>query len=160
MYEAKIQHPLSPPLPTLPERVEKEMWELFVAIGVAWKFEDDVESYRLRFHAFLQNRLAIYPFYSAYYEAMANFIADLAAQKNREAAYDLIFFGNNPYNLEYSQELYLNVLKQYVANEFINFRLACGSFRTWGALNYTDYFGGANLEHEPAPYRTAKGLKP
>jgi hypothetical protein len=160
MYEAKIQHPLSPPLPTLPEKIEKAMWDLFVAIGPAWEFDDDVESYRLRFHVFLQNRLAIYPFYAAYYEAMANFIADLASQKNLKAAYDLIFFGNNPYDLEYSQELLLSVLQKHVSFEFINFRLACGSFRVWGAINYIDYFGGANLKDEPAPYRTAKGLKP
>ena len=135
------------------------MWQIFVAIGPAWKFDDDVESYRLRFHTFLQNRLALYPFYEAFYRAAMGLVEELAAQKNLKAAYQLIFFNTNPHNLQYLPEV-MQIVKQYVVNEFINFRLACGSFRVWGAINYLSYFGGANLENEPTPYRTAKGLKP
>lgn len=158
MYQAKTQHPLSPPLPTLPKPVEQALWDLFVAIGTMWRFDDDVESYRLLFETFVQNRLALNPFYAAFYQTTMDLIANLAAQKNLNAAYELIFFGVNPHNLQYSPEVF-QVVKQDVVNELINFRLACGSFRAWGAINYCTYFGGANLAGEPAPYRTAKGLK-
>jgi hypothetical protein len=158
MYHAKALHPLSDPLPSVPPDVGKALWELFVAVGATWKFPDDPEQYRLRFQAFIQNRLALYPFYASFYQSYTDLINGWIAQAGAEAAYNLLFFGNNPHDLQFSPELF-HLLEQYVVNEHINFRLACGSFKVWGAINYCGYFGGANLKDEPVPYRTAKGLK-
>jgi hypothetical protein len=160
MYKAKAHHPLSTPLPEVAAEVEKAMWGLFVAIGDAWRLPDQdvVETYHLRFDAFLENRIAIDPLNGKYYEAAAELIADLAAQLDLAAAYELIFFGDNPDDLEYIPAL-LSAIEQHVVNELINFRLACGSFKAWGAVNFRTYFGGANLAGEPVPYRIAKGLK-
>src|ERR1043165_3328907 len=150
MYKAKAPHPLSTPLPEVAAEVEKAMWGLFVAIGDAWRLPDQdvVETYHLRFDAFLENRIAIDPLNGKYYEAAAELIA----------GYELIFFGDNPDDLEYIPAL-LSAIEQHVVNELINFRLACGSFKAWGAVNFRTYFGGANLAGEPVPYRIAKGLK-
>src|ERR1043165_5771914 len=103
MYKAKAHHPLSTPLPEVAAEVEKAMWGLFVAIGDAWRLPDQdvVETYHLRFDAFLENRIAIDPLNGKYYEAAAELIADLAAQLDLAAAYELIFFGDNPDDLEY-----------------------------------------------------------
>ena len=48
----------------------------------------------------------------------------------------------------------MEFVQQYVANEFIGLRLALGSFKSFGAINYCGYFGGANIVGQPVPYRT------
>lgn len=158
MYEARIEHPLISRLPALTDDVEEAMWNLFVAIGTTWQFTDDPNPYRLRFRTFMHNRIAVEPLYVLYYIAAADLIADLTRQKDAAAAYNLIFFGQNPDGLTYDQDLFQLVL-DHVSFEFIAFRLSVGSFRAFGARNYPGYFGGANLAGEPVPYRPAEGLK-
>ena len=158
MFQTKVRHPLSPSQPSLAGDVEEALWKLFVAIGPAWKLPDDPNPYRLRFRTFLENRIALNPLYAAYYAAMAAMIAELTAQRGEQATYDLIFFGPGDGTLTVDDEFFTALL-QHVSFEFISFRLALGSFRAFGAINYRGYFGGANLAGEPAPYRTAEGLK-
>jgi hypothetical protein len=158
MYESKARHPLSPPTPDpLSHAVYESMWELFLAIGELWQLTDDPRPYRLRFRTFLENRIALNPLYSAYYYAAATLIADLAAQANALAAYELIFFNRNPKNLEFDPEL-MQEVRVHVAFEFIARRMALGSFVNFGAVAYMGYMAGANLPDQPAPYRTAEGL--
>jgi hypothetical protein len=159
MYQTKEQHPLSPPAPEpLPQPVYEAMWSLFLAIGVLWELKDDPKPYRLRFRTFLENRILLNPLYAGYYLAAALMIADLTQQADAAAAYELIFHGRNPRNLTVSPDL-LQAVQQHVAFEFILRRLAFGSFADFGAKAYIGYMAGANLPGQPAPYRTAEGLK-
>ena len=157
MYQAKVRHPLSPPAASLKDDVDEAMWRLFKAIGDMWLFNDDPEPYRLRFRALMENRIAVDPLYAGYYAAAAAMIADLTAQKDANAAYMLIYFGENQ-GLTFDPNM-LAAVQQNVSNELIAMRLSLGTFRQFGALNYRGYFGGANLPGEPPPYRKAKGLK-
>lgn len=159
MYESKARHPLSPPTPDpLPPATYEAMWDLFVAIGEMWLLTDDPRPYRLRFRTFLENRIALSPLYAGYYLAAATFIAEVTEQADANAAYQLIFFNRNPQNLEYSPDMLIAV-QQHVAYEFIARRMALGSFADFGAEAYQGYMAGANLPGQPAPYRTAEGLK-
>lgn len=159
MYDSKARHPLSPPTPDpLPHAVYEAMWNLFLAIGEMWQLTDDPGQYRLRFRTFLENRIALDPLYSAYYLAAAAMIADLTRQADAHAAYELIFFNRNPRNLKVNAELF-QAVQQNVAFEFIARRMALGSFVNFGAKAYQGYMAGANLPDQPAPYRTAEGLK-
>jgi hypothetical protein len=158
MYDNKVRHPLAPPAPSVEKRVGDAMWELFVAVGDMWMLTDDPEPYRLRFRTFMENRIALQPLYEGYYLAAANMIADLTGQADATSAYLLIYFNQNPKGLTVNPTL-LQAVQQFVAFEFINLRLSLGSFAEFGAINYRGYIGGANIPGEPAPYRTAKGLK-
>ena len=157
MYESKAQHPLSPPAPDpLPRPVYEAMWDLFVAIGEMWRLTDDPLQYRLRFRTFLENRISLNPLYAGYYLAAATLIANLTEQADAKAAYGLIFFNRNPGDkLEYNPDL-LAAVQQNVSNEFIERRMALGSFANFGAKAYQGYMAGANLPGQPAPYRTAE----
>jgi hypothetical protein len=158
MYESKARHPLSPPTPDpLSQPVYEAMWDLFLAIGELWLLTDDPHQYRLRFRTFLENRIALNPLYAAYYFAAATLIADLTAQANAFAAYQLIFFNRNPQNLEFDPEL-MQAVREHVAFELIARRMALGSFVNFGAVAYMGYMAGANLPDQPTPYRTAEGL--
>lgn len=159
MYDSKARHPLSPPTPDpLAHAVYEAMWDLFVAIGTMWELTDDPNQYRLRFRTFLENRIGLDPLYAGYYLAAAAVIADLTRQADANAAYRLIFFNENPKNLQVNAEL-LQAVQQKVAFEFIARRMALGSFVNFGAEAYQGYMAGANLPDQPAPYRTAEGLK-
>jgi hypothetical protein len=159
MYESKARHPLSPATPDpLPQAVYEAMWDLFVAIGTMWQLTDDPNQYRLRFRTFLENRIALHPLYAGYYLAAAVMLADLTKQADANAAYQLIFFNQNPNNLKVNPEL-LKAVQQKVAFEFIARRMALGSFVNFGATAYLGYMAGANLPDQPVPYRTAEGLK-
>ena len=158
MYDNKVRHPLAPAVPAVEAPVGEAMWNLFVAIGDMWMLTDDPAPYRLRFRTFMENRIALQPLYAGYYLAAANMIADLTAQADAFSAYLLIYFGQNPNNLTVNPTL-LEAVQQFVAYEFIAFRLSLGSFAEFGAINYRGYIGGANIPGEPAPYRTAKDLE-
>ena len=158
MFEGKARHPLSPPTPDpLPQAVYESMWELFVAIGNMWLLTDDPKPYRLRFRTFLENRIALDPLYAGYYREAARLIAELIAQADANAAWQLIYFNRNPQNLAYSPTI-LQAVQEHVANEFIARRMALGSFANFGAIAYQGYIAGANLPDQPPPYRTAEGL--
>jgi hypothetical protein len=154
MFQTKVRHPLSSSAPSVSDSVAESMWNLFVAIGPYWQLTDDPEPYRLRLGTFMENRIALNPIYAAFYEAARILIDQLIAQMGETKAYALIFSQQNATATVGLTTLQL--VQQYVAGEFIAVRLALGGFRDFGALNYCGYFGGANIEGEPAPYRTMK----
>jgi hypothetical protein len=153
MYLTKARHALSPIAPPVPDHVEAAMWALFVAIGAFWTLGDDPAPYRLRFRAFMANRIDLNPLYHQFYSTSQVFIEQLIAAKGADSAYAQVFTQKSrdlSPKVPYSE---LEIVQQYVANEFIALRLALGGFRTFGATNYCGYFGGANIAGEPVPYR-------
>jgi hypothetical protein len=155
MYQATVRNPVAPLAPGLPVEVAEAMWRLFVAIGGFWKTGDDPAVYRLRFETFVQNRVALNPLYLRFYAAAKVLIDDLVAAKGDEAAaYEDLFTQKDRRSPPAPPETEREFVQSYVVNELIAFRLALGSFKTFGATNYCGYFGGANVEDEPPPYRT------
>ncbi|MCU1231963.1 MAG: hypothetical protein JWO97_4847 [Acidobacteria bacterium] len=153
MYQVKVRHPLSALAPALTDSVAASMWKLFVAIGPYWELTDDPEPYRLRFTTFTQNRIALNPIYTAFYTEAARVIDVLIAALGEKAAYAVIFSKQND-DVASVPLTTLNLVQQYVSGEFIAIRLALGSFKAFGAINYCGYIGGANILDEPVPYRT------
>lgn len=159
MYQSRVTHILTISDAPPDDKTEKAMWNLFVAIGKFWQLEDDPSPYRLRLLAFMKNRVAFNPLYAQFYEVAANVLSELIAAKGEDAAYAQ-FFTEKPRAIPTAPpETQLEFIQQYVANEFISFRLALGGFKTFGAINYRGYFGGANIADQPTPYRKA-GEKP
>jgi hypothetical protein len=155
--QPKVRHALSPAANDLPEEVDEAMWGLFAAINDLWEFVDDPpDPYRLRFRTFMDNRITLDPLYAGYYLAATSLIASIAEQKDVQAAYHLIYFGQDQ-GLAYPKPV-LDAVQTHVSNEFIAMRLAYGGFLQFGALNFQSYFGGANIPGEPPPYRKAEGL--
>lgn len=131
------------------------MWDLFEAIGDFWKTGDDSAPYKQRFRTFMRNRIALNPLYEGFYAAAKTLIDELIAQHDdKSAAYRDLFTEKDRRSPAAPPETMRDFIQTYVVNEFIAFRLAVGSFKTFGALNYCGYFGGANVKSEPAPYRT------
>jgi hypothetical protein len=153
MYQAKVRHPLSPLEPVEPDVVDEAMWALFVAIGEFWKTEDDPAQYRERLRTFMANRVTLNPLYRDFYIATKAIIDELIHQYGAPAAYEKLFTQKDRKQPLSPPESRLEFVQQYVINEFIALRLALGSFRTFGALNYCGYFGGANIPGQPVPYR-------
>jgi hypothetical protein len=153
MYQAKVVHPLSDLDPTIAPDLEATLWQLFVAIGTFWQLPDDPLPYRLRFRAFLANRIDLNPLYGAYYTTAKQVINDLVAAHGATVAFETIFTSKSHQLPPPSPVTELDITQQYVANEFISFRLALGSFKAFGAINYPGYMGGANIPGEPVPYR-------
>jgi hypothetical protein len=155
MYQATVRNPVAPLVAGLPVEVAEAMWSLFLAIGKFWKIEEDPTLYRSRFESFVQNRIALNPLYVRFYSSTTNLIADLVARTGgEEAAYDDLFTQKDRRSPPAPPETEREFVQSYVVNEFIAVRLALGSFRTFGATNYCGYFGGANIEDQPPPYRT------
>ena len=156
MYQSRITHILTPSDAASDDETMSAMWNLFVAIGELWQLGDDPSPYRLRLQAFMRNRIAFNPLYAEFYTVCARVLSELIAAKGRKAAY-AEFFTEKPRAIPSAPpETQLEFVQQYVANEFISLRLALGSFKAFGAINYRGYFGGANIADQPAPYRTAK----
>lgn len=153
MYQTKAVHPLSPPPGSLPPAVRNTLWSLFVAIGDHWALADDAAAYELRFLTFLQNRIDIDPLYAGYYRDGATLLDDLVAAHGAQRAYDKLFADKPRIAPAGLPATPLEALQRFVANEFIALRLALGGFKTFGAINYCGYFGGANIAGEPVPYR-------
>lgn len=153
MYNAKVVHSLSRTSILADDAQNDILWSLFVAIGRHWQLDDDPAPYRLRFLSFLENRMDIEPIYRTSYREGAALIASMIAEHGADAAFEKIFFGKAKGIPTGVPGTPLETLQRFVANEFIALRLALGGFRSFGALNYPGYFGGANIDGEPVPYR-------
>lgn len=159
MYQKRVRDALSPLTATAPDPVDSAMWALFLAIGEFWKLEDDTAGYRLRLRAFMANRVSLDPRYAGSYDLAARVIADLVTAHGEPKAYEIVFTQKPRGGEGAIPETDLATVQKHVADEFIAWRLALGGFSTFGATNYRGYFGGANLEDEPVPYRT-RGPRP
>jgi hypothetical protein len=155
MYQARVSNVVIPGESLVTKDVEDAMWKLFVAIGDFWRLEDDPEPYRLRFRAFMANRISINPMYRDFYDLAKTVIQGLVAQYGA-TAYEQLFTQKPRVAPTAPPQTQLEFVQQYVANEFIGLRLALGSFKTFGAINYCGYFGGANIVGQPVPYRTPR----
>jgi len=156
MYQSRINHVLTPSDAAIKGTTMSAMWDLFVAIGDFWQLGDDPSPYELRLQAFMANRIAFNPLYSEFYAVAARVLSDLVAARGAKAAYEQFFTQKPRTSPTAPPETELEFVQQYVANEFISLRLALGSFKAFGAINYRGYFGGANISGQPVPYRTAK----
>jgi hypothetical protein len=153
MYQARVSNIVVPTESTVPADVDEAMWKVFVAIGDFWKLGDDPEPYRLRLREFMANRINMSPMYRDFYVVAKTVVDGLIGQYGA-AAYEQLFTQKPRIAPAAPPQTPLEFVQQYVANEFIGLRLALGSFKTFGAINYCGYFGGANIEGQPVPYRT------
>jgi hypothetical protein len=158
MYQAKVENPLSHLAPPVPDDVEEAMWGLFVAIGDFWKLGDKPEPFRLRFRAFMANRISLNPLYRDFYATAKALIDELGPGGNKTSAYQKLFTQKGRMVPAPPPETKLEFIQHYVANEFVALRLALGSFKAFGAVNYCGYFGGANIADQPVPYRPIVAL--
>ena len=155
MYQARVSNVIIPDESTVPPAVDEAMWRLFVAIGEFWKLGDDPRPYRLRLRAFMANRIRFSPLYRDFYIVARTVIDGLIAQTgDKDKAYEQLFTQKPRVAPTTPPQTPLEFVQQYVANEFIGLRLSLGSFKAFGAINYCGYFGGANIEGQPVPYRT------
>jgi len=160
MYQARVNNVVTSDESTVPAAVDEAMWKLFVAIGDFWELGDDPKPYRLRLRAFMSNRIRFSPIYRDFYILARTVIDGLIAHTGDKAkAYELLFTQKSRVATTTPPQTQLEFVQQYVANEFIGLRLSLGSFRVFGAINYCGYFGGANIEGQPVPYRTPVGNK-
>ncbi|MER8823084.1 hypothetical protein NKH70_25385 [Mesorhizobium sp. M0991] len=153
MYQSKAIHALSRGKEPLSQDVIDTLWSLFREIGAHWSLEDDAEAYRLRFLTFIENRIELDPLYQGYYRDGAAFIDELRDKIGAAAAFNRIFANKPRIAPSGVPATMLEALQRFVANEFIALRLALGGFKSFGAVNYCGYFGGANIDGEPTPYR-------
>jgi hypothetical protein len=154
MYQARVSNVITPSESTVTAEIDEAMWKLFVAIGDFWKLEDDPAPYRLRLRAFMANRISINPIYRDFYVVAKLVIERLISEYGTPSAYERLFTQKPRIAPAAPPQTELEFVQQYVANELIGLRLALGSFKTFGAINYCGYFGGANIPDQPAPYRT------
>ncbi|MBX5164531.1 MULTISPECIES: hypothetical protein [unclassified Rhizobium] len=153
MYQRRAIHPISRTLEPLSQATVETLWTIFVAIGERWTLGDDPSTYRLRFETFLENRINVSPIYRDYYAKGAVYFDELVSDLGQAAALDRLF-GQKPRVVQSGiPATRLEAIQRFVANEFISLRLALGGFKSFGAINYRGYFGGANIEGEPTPYR-------
>jgi hypothetical protein len=101
----------------------------------------------------MANRIIINPMYRDFYVVTKGVIDGLIAQYGAKA-YEQLFTQKPRIAPTAPPQTQLEFAQQYVANEFIGLRLALGSFKAFGAINYCGYFGGANIVGQPVPYRT------
>ena len=157
MYIAKVVHSLSRAATAADDTQTATLWSLFVAIGDHWQLGDDPAPYRLRFLSFLENRIDVEPIYRDTYREGAALIDAMVAELGAAAAFEKIFFDKRRGEPSGVPVTPLETLQRFIANEFIALRLALGSFKAFGAQNYLGYFGGANINGEPIPYRPTRG---
>ncbi|MDE4618402.1 hypothetical protein [Sinorhizobium meliloti] len=153
MYQRRAMHPLSRSIKPLNPATIKSLWTIFVAIGDHWSLDDDPSTYRLRFETFLENRTKLNPVYQGYYVDGAAYFDGLLADIGSAAALERLFTQKPRVVQSGIPATRLEAVQRFVVNEFISLRLALGGFRALGAINYRGYFGGANIEGEPTPYR-------
>lgn len=158
MYQARVSNIVLPTESSVTPEVDEAMWKVFIAVGEFWKLEDDPEPYRLRFRDFMANRISVNPMYRDFYVATKGVIDELIRQYG-STAYEQLFTQKPRIPPATPPQTQLEFAQQYVANEFIGLRLALGSFKTFGAINYCGYFGGANVAGQPVPYRTPQEEK-
>ena len=152
MSTKPVIHPLSQNLDTIEVEVFDTMFRLFEHIGVYWQNIDNSEPYRSELYVFMQNRINLYPIYHQYYKAAFNTINKMIVQMGEQACYQEIF--TDPYANLPPVDTNLSIVRQKVSNEFIDFQLSLGGFKSFGATNYPGYIGGALIPGQPVPYRT------
>lgn len=153
MYQRRAIHPLSQTLGPLPQGTIETLWTIFVAVGEHWSLDDQPSAYRLRFETFLENRINLNPIYEGYYLDGAAYFESLVADIGRTPALARLFTQKPRVVQAGIPATRLESVQRFVVNEFISLRLALGGFKSFGAINYRGYFGGANIEGEPTPYR-------
>ncbi|ESZ67228.1 hypothetical protein NKH85_21480 [Mesorhizobium sp. M0924] len=153
MYQRRAMHPLSRSLKPLARETIETLWTIFVAIGEHWSLEDQPTGYRLRFETFLENRTNLNPVYEGYYVDGAAYFESLTADIGPAAALERLFAQKPRVVQSGIPATRLEAVQRFVVNEFISLRLALGGFKSFGAINYRGYFGGANTDGEPTPYR-------
>jgi hypothetical protein len=158
MYQSRVNNDLTPGDPGLPADVEQTLWELFVSIGAFWELSPDCESHRSRFAGFLANRIRINPIYRDFYVVAKDVINEFKGQY-ADKAFEQLFTQKPRLVVPAPPQTRVEFVQQYVANEFIALHLALGGFKAFGAINYCGYFGGANIEGQPVPYRTSATQK-
>ena len=154
MYRARVVHPFVQGAVPVPDKQTETLWSLFVAIGDHWSLGDDSQRYRLRFVSFLENRINLNPLYRDSYRDGAALIESMVAEFGAAAAFERIFTDKPRISQSGVPGTQLEALQRFVVNEFIALRLALGSFKAFGALNYPGYPAGANIEGQLIPYRS------
>lgn len=137
----------------LEESIFKAMYELLEQIGVFWKNTPEGNNLKTDLYTFMKNRISIDP---AYLEEYRNAVTVLEEFKRefatKEEAYAAFF--QDKEGLQDPPQTHLAFARQKVSNEFIDFQLSMGGFKSFGAKNYPGYISGAYIEGKPAPYRT------
>ncbi|OKO82299.1 hypothetical protein AC629_24280 [Bradyrhizobium sp. NAS80.1] len=153
MYQRRVKHVLSPLSPRLPDDVDQAMWELFKAISDFWQLDADPDEYRVRLRSFMADRISLNPAYAEFYGLAKRLIDRLIARDGLPKAYESLFTNKPRHAPTAPPETELEFVQVYVANELIAWRIALGGFKAFGAINYRGYFGGANIDGQPIPYR-------
>jgi hypothetical protein len=154
MYRSRVVHPFVEEAPAAPARQTETLWSLFVAIGDHWSLGDDPARYRSRFLTFMENRVNLNPLYRETYRDGAALIDAMVTELGANRAFERIFTDKPLISPSGVPATPLETLQRFVVNEFIALRLALGSFKAFGAINYPGYPAGANIEGQPIPYRS------
>lgn len=154
MYRSRVVHPFAEEASPTPKGQTETLWSLFVAIGDHWSLDDDPDRYRLRFLSFMENRINLNPLYRQTYRDGAALIDRMVEELGAAAAFEKIFSDKLRISPSGVPATPLESLQRFVVNEFIALRLALGSFKAFGALNYPGYPAGANIAGQPIPYRS------
>lgn len=157
MYQRLAEHPLSCDLEPVDENVFATLWELFVEIGKFWKNMDDPSPYKLNVYNFVANRIRFESAYHEFYACAHSIITELKDLLGPAQAYEVLFT-DKELNIPHSTAKAACV-RQKVVNELIALQLSLGGFKTFGAINYQGYIGGAYVPGQPVPYRTSEGAK-
>jgi len=152
MNKTPVIHPISQNLERLDQEIFDTMFNLFEHIGVFWNNMDNSEPYRSELYVFMQNRINLYPIYQQYYQSAFNTINRMIVEMGEKQCYETIF--TDPYANLPPVDSDLSIVRQKVSNEFIDFQLSIGGFKSFGAKNYPSYIGGSFIPGQPVPYRT------
>ncbi|XPF95914.1 hypothetical protein ACM9HF_07845 [Colwellia sp. RE-S-Sl-9] len=152
MNKQPVIHPISKNFEKLNQDIFETMFKLFEHIGVYWKNMDNSTPYRSELYVFMQNRINLYPIYQEYYKTAYTTINQMILEVGAENCYEIIF--TDPYANLPPVDSNLSIVRQKVSNEFIDFQLSIGGFKSFGAKNYPGYIGGAFIPGEAVPYRT------
>ena len=154
MYRARVVHPFVEGAQPAPDAETMTLWSLFIAIGDHWALGDDPDPYYHRLLTFMRNRINVNPLYPDSYHDGAALIDAMVAELGAKTAFDKILSEKPRIPPSGTPATPLEALQRFVVNEFIAFRLAAGSFRAFGAINYPGYPAGANIADQPIPYRS------
>lgn len=145
----------SPAIPLSNEQIDT-LWSLFVAIGVHWKLDIQVELLRSRWLDMLEARSSDAPDYRGEYINAADVYAVLVQKLGEPSAISKVYRDALVIKPEQATTR-LSHAKFYVANDFIRCFVAIGGFRGFvpKARNYTGFMGGSRFR-EWSPVRTGK----
>lgn len=145
----------SPGVPLSNEQIDT-LWSLFVAIGVHWKLDIQVELLRSRWLDMLEARSSDVPDYRGEYMNAADVYAVLVQKLGEPSAISKVYRDALVIKPEQATTR-LSHAKFYVANDFIRCFVVIGGFRGFvpKARNYTGFMGGSRFR-EWSPVRTGK----